>query len=320
MSEAGGTANAGNTAVGAGNSGGASGGPAANSGNAGAPWYGDKVDQVTIGFWQNKGIDANDPVAVATKLTEFYRNSEKFVGAPPEEMIRIPKANAAEADIRAYWGKIGVPAEAKDYDLSTVKRSDGKELDPSFSDAFRSAAHSARVPKDQAAGMMTALVKQMEAVDATKAAEKTSYVKTQQEELDRNWGTSKAINLARAEEALQHLGKAAGMTPEQAKNAWDALTIVGGINASHALEMLRVVSMGGGRSTEPSGLIGQDQTQLNNGIMSVEQAIAKIESLKMDKDWYGRLSRGGAAEKKEWTDLHKIAGAELNRRRSGYAA
>ena len=116
-----------------------------------APWYGDKIDETTRGFWTNKGIDPSDPIAVATKLTHFYRQAEERIGAPPEELIRVPRPNAPEADIRAYWGRIGVPAEAKEYDLSTVKGADGKELPTAYTDAFRAAALAARIPKDHAA-------------------------------------------------------------------------------------------------------------------------------------------------------------------------
>lgn len=288
--------------------------PAPAPSPAPGPWYGDKIDEPTRGFWQNKGIDPNDPVAVATKLTEFYRQAERFVGAPPEEMLRIPKPNAAESDIRAYWNRIGVPAEAKDYDLSPVKFSDGKEVDSGLVETFRTAAHQARVPKDQAAPLMAALVKHMEANDAAELAEKTATIKAEREALDKNWGTNKTYNAAVAERALADLGKAAGLTPEQTKAGWDALSTVGGIGASYAMEMLRTF---GQKLGEAPFIAAQPGNGGNNQVMSVAQAIAQIESRKVDTAWYQRLKAGGLAEKREWADLHKIAGEELNRRRGG---
>jgi len=278
--------------------------PAPAPAPAPGPWYGDKIDQVTVGFWQNKGIDPSDPVAVASKLTEFYRNSERFVGAPPEEMIRIPKPNAAESDIRAYWSRIGVPMEAKDYDLSGVKLSDGADLDPAFVDMFRSAAHASRVPKDQATGLMTALIKHMEANDAAELAERTAQVKAEREALDKNWGTNKAYNQAIANRALEDLGKAAGLTPEQTKKAWDALSEVGGVGASYAMEMLRTI---GAKLGEAPFIAGQGQNN-NNGVMSKSQALAEIESLKKDRAFYKQLVTDQSAEaKRRWENLHKIA-------------
>ena len=269
-----------------------------------APWYGDKVDQVTLGFWQNKGIDASDPVAVATKLTEFYRNSERFIGAPPEEMIRIPKANAAEADIKAYWQRIGVPAEAKDYDLSAVKFTDGSELDSGFAEMFRSAAHSARVPKDQASSLMTALVKHMEQNDAAELAERTRIVTEQQQALDKNWGVNKNYNMEVAKRTLQTVGQAAGLTPEQAQQGWDALSKVGGIGASYALEILRTI---GSRMGEAPFISAQPGQGANNQIMSVAQAQAEIAALKQDKGFYDKLMKKDAEAHRRWSDLHKVA-------------
>jgi hypothetical protein len=276
--------------------------PAANP--APTTWYGDKVDATTIGFWQNKGIDPNDPVAVATKLTEFYRNSEKFVGAPPEEMIRVPKANAAEADIRAYWNRIGVPMEAKDYDLSGVKLTDGSDLDPAFVDMFRVAAHSARVPKDQAAGMMAALIKHMEDNDKAELAERTATIKAEQQALDANWGQNKTYNLEVAKRTLQTLGQKAGMTPEEATKAWDALSSVAGIGASKTMEMLLAIA----KATGEAPFLGGNPANGNgSGVMSKDQAKAQIEALKADKSFYKRIMSGEVAAKREWQDLHKIA-------------
>jgi hypothetical protein len=282
---------------------------------AGAPtiWHEGKVDPTIVGFWQNKGIDPADPVAVATKLTEFYRNAEGKIGAPPEEMIRIPKPNAAEADIKAYWQRIGVPAEAKEYDLSTVKMG-GKELETAFSEVIRGALHAGRVPKDRAAEIAAPLIKHLEAQETARLAERTAIVKEQQEALDKNWGTNKAYNLAIAERTLQDHGKAAGLTPEQTKQAWDALTTVGGIGASYALEMLRSM---GQRMGEAPFVTPQPGNNSNSGVMSVDQAIAEIESLKSDKAFYKSMVLDKSVEaKRRWDNLHKIAGPELQRRRS----
>jgi hypothetical protein len=299
---AGGGAAAGAAGAGAGAAAGAAAGAGAG---AAAPWYGDKIDATTVGFWQNKGIDPADPVAVASKLTEFYRNSERFVGAPPEEMIRIPKANAAEADVKAYWGRIGVPAEAKDYDLSAVKYADGKVLEPSFSDTLREALYQGRVPKDRAGEVAARLVKHQEAGAAAALAEKTAIVTAETAALDKNWGPNKAANLVAAEAALTRLGEAAGLTPEQTKKGWDAISGVGGIGASFAMEMLRVA---GTRMTLP----GDQQPFIGGGqgggaqVMSQAAAQAEIQSLKMDSAFRARLLAGDTESTRKWNNLHKV--------------
>lgn len=285
--------------------GGTAGAGAAAAAGAPAPWYGDKIDETTRGFWQNKGIDPADPIAVAVKLTDFYRQAEQRIGAPPEELIRIPKPNASEADIRAYWGRIGVPAEAKDYDLSALKFSDGKELGTAFADSLRTALLAGRVPKDRAAELVKPLLKQMEDVDAAKLAERTAVVRAEREALDKNWGTNKAFNEQIAKRALEDLGKASGLTAEQTSKAWDALSLTGGIGASYAMEMLRNI---GARMSETPGLIGGQPGPTGDKVMSAAQAKARIDELKMDRSFYKRMvTDKEAAAKREWEDLHRIA-------------
>lgn len=266
-------------------------------------WHEGKIDPVVVGFWKNKGIDDTDPVKVAERLTHFYRESERFIGAPPEEMIRIPKANAAETDVNAYWQRIGVPKESKEYDLSTVKFADGKELDQGFSDTLRAALHEGRVPKDRAAGIASRLIRHMESNDAAEIAEKTAVVNAEKEALDRNWGNNKAANLVVAKAALDRIGQAAGLSAEQIQKGWDALSSVGGIGASYAMEMLRTV---GARMGE-APYIAPNQGGGNSQVMSQAQAKAEIDALKADTAFGQRLMSGGREERRKWDDLHKVA-------------
>ncbi len=153
--------------------------PAAPPAPAAAPWYGDKIDAVTLGYWQNKGIDAKDPIAVATKLTDIYRQAEGRLGVPPEELVRLPRANADSAELNQFYGRLGVPAEPKDYDLSSVKFSDGAELDQGFSDTIRGVLHNARVPADRAPDVVKALVKIEEDGQKAETAARTTRLAEQ---------------------------------------------------------------------------------------------------------------------------------------------
>jgi len=276
---------------------------AAGAGAAAAPpWHGGKIDADTLGWWQNKGIDAADPVAVATKLTEQYRNAEKLHGVPSNELIRLPKANAAESDLKAFWQKVGVPAEAKDYDFSGIKFADGTDLDQGFSDAMRNALLAARTPKERAPEVVKAMVKFMDGNNAADAAEVTAKVQTEAAALDKNWGTNKPANLVVAKAALDRLGAAAGLTAEQTKAGWDALSKVAGIGASYAMEMLRIAGSRMGEDRYIGG--GQGPA---GATMSREAAKAEIDSLKKDTDYGRRLLAGGREERRKWDDLHKVA-------------
>lgn len=268
-----------------------------------APWHGGKIDADTLGWWQTKGIDPSDPVGVTTKLTEQYRNAEKLIGVNPSELIRLPKANAAESDISAFWQKVGVPKEAKDYDFSGVKFADGTDLDQGFSDTMRNALLASRTPKERAPEVVKAIVKFMEGNDAAEAAEVTAKTQAEAAALEKNWGTNKDANMVVAKAALERLGTAAGLTAEQTKAGWDALTKVGGIGASAAMEMLRVAGARMGEDKFIGGGPGGGQSQ----VMSREAAKAEIDALKRDTEFGRRLLAGGREERRKWDDLHKVA-------------
>src|SRR5262249_59504072 len=94
------------------------------------------ADAEMAGYWTNKVYDPSDPLKFASGITEQYRAAEKHLGAPSSELLRIPKANAQPADLAAFWQRLGVPKEAKDYDLSTIKFA-GADLEQGFADAMR---------------------------------------------------------------------------------------------------------------------------------------------------------------------------------------
>ena len=277
--------------------------PAPAPAPAPAVWHGGKIDAATLGWWQNKGIDPADPVAVATKLTEQYRNAEKLHGVPSNELIRVPKANADQSDINAFWQRVGVPAEAKDYDFSGIKFADGTDLDQGFADTMRGALLQSRTPKEGAPEVVKAIVKFMEGNDAAEAAEVTAKVQAEAAALDKNWGVNKAANLVVAKAALDRIGQAAGLTAEQTQAGWDALSKVAGIGASYAMEMLRVA---GAKMGEDRYIAGGQGGQ-PGAAMSREAAKSEIDALKADRDFGRRLLAGGREERRKWDDLHKVA-------------
>ena len=267
-----------------------------------APWHGGKIDADTLGWLQNKGYDLNDPAALIMKQTEQYRSAERLISAPPDELVRLPKANAAESDLKTFWQKIGVPNEAKDYDLSTIKRANGTDLDQGFSDAMRAALMSSRTPKERAPEMVKAVVRYMDSQDTAAAADVTAKVQAESATLDKNWGANKQVNLVVAKAALDRLGQAAGLTAEQIQVGWDALSKQAGIGASYAMEMLRVAGSKMGEAPYiTGGLTGTGQA------MSREAAKSEIDSLKKDTDFGRRLLAGGREERRKWDDLHKVA-------------
>lgn len=265
------------------------------------PWYQGISDDVRGWAESKKWLD-DDPKAAFAKAVTAHREAQKYIGAPHEEILRMPKPNADTAEINSFWNRLGVPVEPKDYDFSEAKFADGTELDPSFADSLRSAMHNARVPKERAGEILKTLIKMEEADEAGALADRTASMQRQQEELRTNWGNNYDVNMLTAKNALERIGQAAGLDANQVKEGWDALSTLGGIGAAYAMEMLRVAGSrmgeapfitGGNRAAEPE-------------VMSAAQAAAEIDALKVDKAFGQRLLAGDREARRKWDNLHAI--------------
>src|SRR5690349_6925227 len=67
--------------------------PAANQ-----PWY-STMDADNVAWLESKNWKQDDPLAVLPKALESYRNAEKMIGTPPDQLIKMPKEGDSEA-----WG------------------------------------------------------------------------------------------------------------------------------------------------------------------------------------------------------------------------
>lgn len=265
-------------------------------------WH-EGIDSSLLGHAQNKGWKYDNPKDAFAAAVNAHREAERKLGAPADELLRLPRANAAEADLKAFYGRLGVPMEAKEYDLSAVKFTDGRDLDANFADTIRGSLHRAHVAKDRAADVVKDIVKFMESSDASEAAETTAKIAAEKDALKNSWGRNAEANMFVARTALSRLAGAAGLNADQAGRAWDALSTVGGIGAASAMEMLRVIGaqMGEDRFVASSGPGG------NNMPMTREAAAAEIDSLKRDAAFRERLLKGSTDDRRRWDALHKIA-------------
>jgi len=295
--EGGGGSGAGSGAAGAGGTG------DGGAGGTGAPppWH-QGIDSEISGWAQSKGWIKDDPKEAFSAAVKAHREAQKLIGVPQDELIRMPKPNAPEADLKVYLGKLGIPTSADDYDLAAVKFADGSGLSDEFNGMIRSALQAGRVPKDRAVDVVKALVAHMDAKDAAESAERTTHQNESKEALRKMWGTNFAVNTVKAQEALGRIGQAAGLTADQTMQAWDALSKIGGVGAQYAAQMLFLIH----------GAIGEDKfvggaVPSSGGGMTPEQAKAEIKQLQMDPQFRKRLLEKGVEENRKWNNLHKIA-------------
>lgn len=265
-------------------------------------WYEGKVEPETVGFWQNKGYDIADPVKVAAGLTKQYREAEKLIGVPPDQLVRFPKDVSDAAGWKAVYDRLGVPDKPEGYDFSAVKNAAGEPIDQKIGDLVRATAVSNHLTKEAATAVAQSIVKHLDGVTTAQKSEYTATALAERQALEKNWGKNLDMNLVVAETALRKVAQAAGLTEAQAKQGWDAISKVGGIGASYAMEMLRVFGSRMGEAPFVDGGKGG-----NNLPMSREAAIAEIASLKADPVFSKRYLEKGTEEVKRMNALHAIA-------------
>lgn len=263
---------------------------AAAAAAAAGVWHKDVAPEF-VGHWQNRGLDLTKPDTIAVEMTKAHREAEKLIGAPANEMIRIPKVGD-EVGLKAMWQRLGTPADAKDYDFPVLKGTDGKVVDEALDTSLRSVFAKANVPKDAAAQIAADVVKHFNGVKDAAAADRTAKLAEEKVALAKNWGANVEANKLVASRAAAALG----VKPEA------IAALEGVIGYAAVMEMMRNI----GTKIGEARFIGGDQQQ--PGILSRDQAVAKKAELMADTAWVARYQKGGdkSAEFREMMALNTI--------------
>lgn len=262
-------------------------------GGGGDPWYHGKVDDRLLGHMQNVFPTVMaDPSQLALAAVKSHSEAVKLIGADPKQMIKIPASPSDGDGWKALWSRLGVPAEAKDYDLKTA---DGKPLDPKLDAALRAGLHSANVPKDAASQVTAAILKHLNDTTAASEADRTAALNTQREKLKADWGQNFDANLFAAKNAAAALK----VSPEQ------VAALEGSVGYAAVMEMFRNIATRIGEAKYIDGGAGG-----HNGVMTAAQAKDRVALLKADRAWQTRYFNGDAEAVKEMNALMVIvAGA-----------
>lgn len=259
------------------------------------PWYDGKADAETVGFWQNKAWKADDPVTIALEATKAAREAQKFVGVPPDQLIRLPKDAKDEAGWNDVWSRLGAPKEAKEYDFSSVKRADGTPIDETLAETIRQASFASHARKETAAAIAAALVKHLDGQQASQTAELTSKLNAEKADLAKSWGTKADENKLTAMQGARRLG----VSPEEVA----ALEKVAGY--SKVMEMFRKIGAGTSEDTFVEGNMDAPKT--------AGSAQARLNELMADPAWGKRLTGGDAAARREFEALtEQVVGVSAN--------
>lgn len=256
-----------------------------------APWF-QGADPELVGHIQAQGWHEKPANEVALAAIAEARRNAAFNGVPADKLVRLPDGPQDEAGLKAFRAKIGVPDDAKGYDFSALKNDKGEPLlDQARTDFFANTALKLGIPKDAAVQLAQDFLAQENSTAAAQAADKTAKLTEEHKALDANWGQNKDANLFLAKKGAEKLG----LTPEQVNSLENVVGYAG------IMEALRKVGELAGEARFVSG-----NANVNGGIMTREQAVARKAELMKDSAWTSRYMAGGAAEGREMLALNTL--------------
>ena len=262
----------------------------------GNPWHHD-LDADAKGWLQSKGWDKHDAKTAVVEAVRAYRGVEKLVGGDPGSLLRQPKPDAPPEEIAAFWRKLGVPEKAEGYDFSGIKHADGSALDESFTEFMRKTGLEMNLPAGAAVKFAAAMAQMADEAEATEKADADRALTAAKTELATNWGGAGSPQFETNMAVAKRAALASGVTA-------DELTALEGVQG-YTKVMSAFLKLGMGMG-EHRALTSGGGSNLNaDGTpkpMSVEEAQAKVTSLKMDQEWGKRWAAGGVKEANELQD------------------
>lgn len=263
------------------------------------PWF-EPLDAEVKGYLQTTGLDKKTPVEAVAEVHKSYREAQKYIGHPADKLIRIPDERATDTqetrerhakEWNAIHERLGKPKEAKEYDLSTVKRLGDKPIDDALADTLKKAAFDSNLSKDAAARMAANVVKHLDGEATAAAALAADKLATEKSELKKNWGNNEAANMVVAQAAVRALG----VDPAA------VAALENTIGYAKVMDMFRVIG----------SKIGEDRFVSAGGsgsgnVMTVEQATSEKAELMRDSAWRDRYLKGGVEEGRKMTALNRI--------------
>lgn len=260
------------------------------TGGTDASWFAG-LDEETRGYLQNKGLTSKTPTEAVAAVAKFHREAERMIGAPANELVRLPKeANSPEwANV---YKRLGALNAAEDYKFEGLKRSGDKPLEDSLVDTLRKAAFGAHLSNDAAATMAREVVTHLDAIESGRVADETAKLGQEKKLLKDNWGVNEAANMVVARAAAGALG----VSPEAVASLEKT------IGYSKVMEMFRQIGtkIGEDRFVNSGGSSG------TGNIMTKDQATAEKTALKNDAAFVKRYLNGGVEEKRKMEALDRI--------------
>lgn len=160
--------------------------------------------------WATSGIDAESAAFVTTKgykgpgdVIGAYRNLEKLVGVPADQIIKLPAATEGPEAMNAVYDRLGRPKSADDYVIPMPKEGG----DPAFAKTAAAWFHEQGLSQKQAEGLTAKWNEYIGGAKTTNAAATEAAAKVDDAKLRADWpGASYDANVGLAQRAVQAFG------------------------------------------------------------------------------------------------------------------
>lgn len=245
-------------------------------------WHGSFTDEHR-GFVQNKGWkDGNEVV-------NSYRNLEKLVGAPADQVIKLPAADDVQGWDSVH-SRLGRPATPEGYKFGTPKEGQNADFTKWAANEF----HKNGLTEKQGKAIAESWNQQfVQAADSQKAAY-AERVTTETASLKKEWGAAYDQNINVAKRAAREFG----VEPK----VIDAIESSAGLAAT-----MKLFNSIGAKMGDANYVSGNAAGGRSDGPMTPQQAQDQIKVLRGDTDFVKKYIAGDAQSKMKMEMLHKYA-------------
>jgi hypothetical protein len=237
------------------------------------------------GFVENKGWTSAD------QMLDSYQHLEKTVGAPADQVVRLPKEDDAEG-----WGdvytRLGRPEEPAGYKLNEVAVPEGV---PDFTPRLREWAHEAGLSQNQTSQIHEKFQARLVEMSGELQNQQAEQAAAEEQALRKEWGSAWDENL----NAGRRFRERFKINDEMTDKLESALGLRG------LLELSAAIGRGLGEHGMPTGA-EDDGGGLTFG-MTPASAKAKIADLSLDKDFMDQYMDGRKEAVARMTRLHSLA-------------
>lgn len=247
------------------------------------PWFSGFEPELK-GFIESKGFPADEKGLAA--LASGYRNLEKHMGAPADQILRIPKEGDTEGWNKLYE-RFGRPAKPEEYELPTPEGDSGE-----YAKFIATAMHELGITKKQAQALAAKQNEYGKRLQQKSAEQYQNTIKEQDTALRGEWGQGYDKNIQVARGAFAELGFDTGTVDKLEKAMGFSAVMKLFYNIGSRIGEDKFVSAGGADGF--------------GNAMSPAAAQARIDAIKGDPVLSQKYLNGDAQLKEEMDRLHRM--------------